>query len=298
VSYVGRFAPSPTGPLHLGSLATAVASFLHARQSSGSWLVRIEDLDPPREVSGAADAILRALEAYDLPWDGPVVHQSRRFALYETAMQRLLSEGRAFHCSCTRSELRADQEGATSRYPGTCRSRAQHDRSTAVRARVEDGTEVAFVDGVQGPVSTSLAATLGDYVIWRRDGLPAYHLAVVVDDSAQGVTAVVRGIDLLDSTAAHLHLQTALGLKRPSHFHVPVVVNADGQKLSKQTGAPPVTARDRERVAVDVLKALGAAVPRELVGARPRELWSWALDHWSVGALRGQRALHIRSDEL
>jgi glutamyl-Q tRNA(Asp) synthetase len=296
VSYVGRFAPSPTGPLHLGSLATAVASFLHARQASGVWLLRIEDVDPPREVPGAADDILRTLDAYDLPWDGPVVYQSGRFALYEAAAERLLRERRAFRCSCTRSELRAE-DGATGRYPGTCRGRTQHDRATAVRARVEDGMPVTFVDGVQGPVSTSLAATIGDYVIWRRDGLPAYHLAVVVDDDAQGITTVVRGVDLLDSTAAHLHLQAALGLGAPTYFHVPVVVNADGLKLSKQTGAAPVTAQERERVSAQVLGLLGATLPRELVGARPRELWSWARGHWSIGALSGQRALRVRSQQ-
>jgi glutamyl-Q tRNA(Asp) synthetase len=297
VSYVGRFAPSPTGPLHIGSLTTAVASFLHARQSSGAWFVRIEDLDPPREVAGAADGILRTLDAYDLAWDGPVVYQSRRFPLYDTAVQRLLSEGRAFRCSCTRSELRTDQDGPTGRYPGTCRSRLRHGRETAVRVRVEDGTEVSFADGIQGRVSASLAATTGDYIIWRRDGLPAYHLAVVMDDDAQLVTTVVRGVDLLDSTPAHLHLQKALGLTSPAYFHLPVAVNAEGQKLSKQTGAAPVTARQRERVAAQVLELLGATVPRELVGARPRELWSWAIRHWNVDALRGQRALHVRGEE-
>jgi glutamyl-Q tRNA(Asp) synthetase len=257
------------------------------------WLVRIEDLDPPREVAGAAADILRTLEAYDLPWDGPVAYQSGRFTRYENAAQRLLRDGRAFRCSCTRSELRSDEEGAIGRYPGTCRHGARHDRATAVRVRVEDGTQISFLDGVQGPVSTPLSATTGDYIIWRRDGLPAYHLAVVVDDGAQGVTTVVRGIDLLDSTAAHLHLQTALGLPAPSYFHVPVVVNAGGQKLSKQSGAAPVGAHDRERVAAQVLELLGAEVPRELEGARPRDLWSWAVEHWSIGALRGRRALHV-----
>jgi glutamyl-Q tRNA(Asp) synthetase len=298
VSYVGRFAPSPTGPLHLGSLATAVASFLHARQALGAWLVRIEDLDPPREVPGAADDILRSLEAYDLPWNGSVVYQSRRVAIYETAAERLLREGRAFHCSCTRSELRVDEDGASGRYPGTCRSKVQHERATAIRVRVEDGTQVEFVDGIQGPVSTMLAATTGDYVIRRRDGLPAYHLAVVVDDEAQRITTVVRGVDLLASTAVHLHLQTALGLRAPTYLHVPVVVDGTGQKLSKQTGAAPVSAHERERVAAQVLGLLGAPVPRELVGARPRELWSWALDHWSVNALRGQRTLHVPSEGI
>jgi len=290
VSYVGRFAPSPTGPLHVGSLATAVASFLHARQASGSWLVRIEDIDPPREMPGAADEILRTLEAYELLWDGPIVFQSRRLAAYEAARSKLLIGGRAFHCSCTRSELRGDDDGTAGPYPGTCRARTRHERATAVRVRVEPGTE-RFVDGVQGPIEGKLAATTGDYVIWRRDGLPAYHLAVVVDDADQGVTTVVRGVDLLDSTAVHLHLQRALGLPAPAYFHVPVVVNADGRKLSKQTGAAPVGAAERHRVAAAVLELLGARIPKELRGAPPRELWAWGVANWRIDALRGRREL-------
>ena len=289
MSYVGRFAPSPTGPLHIGSLATAVASFLHARQASGSWLVRIEDIDPPREMPGAADEILRTLEACDLDWDGAVVFQSTRRALYDSACSRLLNAGVAFRCSCTRSALRAD-DGAIGPYPGTCRETTRHDRQTAVRVRVEPGTE-RFVDGVQGPIETRLCETTGDYVIWRRDGLPAYHLAVVADDAEQRVTTVVRGVDLLDSTAVHLHLQRALGLPSPAYFHVPVVVNADGQKLSKQTGAPPIDRSEPHRAAATVLEILGARIPAELLGARPRELWGWAATNWRIDGLRGRREL-------
>jgi glutamyl-Q tRNA(Asp) synthetase len=290
VSYVGRFAPSPTGPLHIGSLTTAVASFLHARASRGSWLVRIEDIDPPREVAGAADDILRTLEAFALGWDGPVLYQSARRDLYESSSERLLREGRAFLCSCTRSELRADSEGAAPPYPGTCRRRTRHERATAVRVRVDGGADT-FVDGVQGPIATRLAQTTGDYVIRRRDGLPAYHLAVVTDDAAQGVTTVVRGVDLLDSTAVHRHLQGTLGLGRPAYFHVPVVVGADGQKLSKQTGAVPLGTAEPASAAAQVLRLLGAHVPIELGGAPPRELWAWAVANWQIDVLHGQRTL-------
>jgi glutamyl-Q tRNA(Asp) synthetase len=276
--------------LHIGSLATAVASYLHARQSGGSWLVRIEDVDPPREVPGASADILRTLEAFALHWDGPVLHQSTRFDIYEAAAQRLLAEGSAFLCSCTRSELRSEHDGVAAPYAGTCRTRTHHRRATAVRVRVED-CDVLFVDGLQGSIATRLAATTGDYVIRRRDGLPAYHLAVVHDDAAQGVTTVVRGVDLLDSTAVHRHLQRALGFASPEYFHVPVVVAADGQKLSKQTGATAVHTADREATAAAVLERLGAAVPRELRGAPPSELWDWAVRTWSVGALRGRRML-------
>jgi glutamyl-Q tRNA(Asp) synthetase len=293
VSYVGRFAPSPTGPLHIGSLATAVASFLHARQSAGSWLVRIEDIDPPREVRGAADEILRTLEAYDLFWDGAAIFQSARRAAYEDACARLLSSGLAFRCSCTRSALRTDGDGPAGPYPGTCRLRASHDDATAVRVRVAERSTIRFVDGLQGRIETDLAKVTGDYVIWRRDGLPAYHLAVVIDDADERITTVVRGVDLLDSTAVHLHLQATLGLPSPAYFHLPVVVNAEGQKLSKQTGAAPIDRSNPSATAATVLGLLGARLPAELGGAAPRELWAWAAANWRIEELRGRRALAL-----
>jgi len=294
VSYVGRFAPSPTGSLHIGSLATAVASFLHARQASGTWLVRIEDIDPPREVPGAATEILRTLEAYELFWDGPVVFQSTRRPAYDAACSRLLKAGLAFFCSCTRSELRADNDGPIGAYPGTCREKAHPEGATAVRVRVGPGAE-RLADGVQGPIETNLSETTGDYVIWRRDGLPAYHLAVVVDDAEERMTTIVRGVDLLDSTAVHLHLQRTLGLPSPAYFHVPVVVNAEGQKLSKQTGALPIDRSEPGRVATTVLEMLGARIPDELRGAPPRELWPWATANWRIDGLRGRRELRAPS---
>jgi glutamyl-Q tRNA(Asp) synthetase len=289
VGYVGRFAPSPTGPLHVGSLATAVASFLHARQAHGEWLVRIEDIDPPREARGAADEILRTLEAFELEWDAPVVYQSRRLAAYDAAAERLLATGRAFRCRCSRSEIRAANEGESGRYPGTCRDRQIPPGDAAVRARVDRGL-VIFDDGLQGTIETDLAASLGDYVVVRRDGLPAYHLAVVLDDAEQRVTTIVRGVDLLDSTAAHVHLQGLLGLATPSYYHLPVVVNERGQKLSKQTGATAVDTRDGAAAAA-VLELLGLAVPPALAGERPGVLWKWALERWSIDSLRGKREL-------
>lgn len=289
MSYVGRFAPSPTGPLHLGSLATAVASYLHARQAGGEWLVRIEDIDPPREVPGAAADILRTLEAFELEWDRSVLYQSQRLANYDAVAQRLLADGRAFRCRCSRSEIRAANEGESGRYPGTCRDRHIAPGDAAVRVRVDSG-RVAIDDGLQGALETDLAASLGDYVIVRRDGLPAYHLAVVLDDADQGVTTIVRGVDLLDSTAAHVHLQRVLGFATPQYFHLPVVVNAQGQKLSKQTGATAVDARDGA-AAAQVLDLLGLSVSAELAGERPGVLWQWASQRWSIGALKGQREL-------
>lgn len=292
MKYVGRFAPSPTGPLHLGSLVTAVASFLHARQAHGEWLVRIEDIDPPREVAGAADQILRTLEAFELPWDRPVLYQSSRLAAYEAVADRLLAARLAFRCRCSRSEIRSANEGESGRYPGTCRNRHLTPGDAAVRVRVDPGP-VIFDDGLQGAIETDLAATLGDYVVVRRDGLPAYHLAVVLDDAEQGVTDVVRGVDLLDSTAAHVHLQGVLGLTTPQYYHVPVVVNEREQKLSKQTGATAVDARDRAAAAT-VLELLGIAVPPALAGERPGVLWRWAAERWSIDSLRARRALACR----
>jgi glutamyl-Q tRNA(Asp) synthetase len=287
LSYVGRFAPSPTGPLHLGSLVTAVASYLHARQARGDWLVRIEDIDPPREVRGAAEAILRTLEAFELEWNRPVLYQSSRLTAYQAVADRLLHAGSAFRCRCSRSALRAGQRGVSGRYPGTCREREVPPGDAAIRVRVNPGVLVVE-DGLQGRTEMDLSASSGDYIIVRRDGLPAYHLATVLDDAEQQVTTVVRGVDLLESTVAHLHLHAVLGLKPPHYFHLPLVVNEQRQKLSKQTGATPVDPGDR-RVAIRVLELLGLDVPNELLGEQPSVLWTWALQHWNIYSLRGRR---------
>jgi glutamyl-Q tRNA(Asp) synthetase len=273
----------------VGSLATAVASFLHARQARGEWLVRIEDIDPPREVPGAAADILRTLEAFELEWDRSVLYQSRRLATYEAVAQRLLADGRAFRCRCSRSEIRAANEGDSGRYPGTCRERHLPPGDAAVRVRVDAG-RVVFDDGLQGTIETDLAASLGDYVIVRRDGLPAYHLAVVLDDAEQGVTTIVRGVDLLDSTAAHVHLQRLLGVPTPLYYHLPVVVSERGQKLSKQTGATAVDVRNGA-MAAQILQLLGLAVPAGAEAERPGALWQWATEHWRIDGLRARRTI-------
>ena len=285
--YVGRFAPSPTGPLHIGSLTAAVASFLHARQAGGEWLVRIEDIDPPREVAGASDRILEALEALELHWDRSVLYQSSRLDAYAETARELFDSGLAYRCSCSRSQLRA--EGAK-RYPGSCRTRKTHDGPTALRVRVDD-VEESFVDGLQGVVRNTLRQSTGDFVIVRRDGLPAYHLAVVLDDALQDVTTIVRGIDLLDTTAAHRHLRKLLNLPNPRYLHLPVIVNARDQKLSKQTGARGVDISAPAELAATVLGYLGAPIPDELRGVRPAELWNWARLHWAIESLKGMRSI-------
>ena len=288
--YVGRFAPSPTGPLHLGSIVTAVGSFLHARQAGGEWLVRIEDIDPPREVPGAAANILRTLETLGLEWDRSVLYQSSRHAAYGEAIERLFRAGHAFRCDCSRSAVRAANDATPGRYPGTCRDKALTSPDTAVRVRVAEPSLIRFSDGLQGEQATRLDATTGDYIVLRRDGLPAYHLAVVLDDASQGVTTVVRGMDLLDSTPAHVHLQGLLGVPTPAYWHLPIVVNAEGQKLSKQTGAPSVHAGD-SRIAVLALELLGLTVPAELMAEPPRALWRWAQSRWRIESLRGRSAV-------
>lgn len=237
--YRGRFAPSPTGPLHFGSLVAALGSWLMARQAGGEWLVRVEDLDPPREVPGAAAAQLRTLAAFGLHHDGPVLHQSQRGALYRAALERLLASGDAFACHCSRSALAGD--GGIHRHclPGTRRDDPAA-RLPAVRLRVPDGCTIAFDDLLRGPVRQDVAAEVGDFVLRRADGLWAYQLAVVVDDADQGITDVVRGADLLDSTARQILLQQRLGLPTPRYAHLPLVLDGAGRKLSKSLAALPV----------------------------------------------------------
>jgi glutamyl-Q tRNA(Asp) synthetase len=247
--YRGRFAPSPTGPLHLGSLVAALASWLHARAAAGSWLVRIEDIDPPRAVQGAAEAQLATLQAFGLAADGPVLWQGSRSAAYREALARLQRAGRAYSCLCSRSALAA--LGGV--HPAVCRvaGDAAPERAAAIRVRVGQ-QRVGFTDAVQGWYEQDLASEVGDFVAWRSDGWPAYQLAVVVDDAAQGITDVVRGADLLDSTPRQILLQQLLGLPTPRYLHVPVLVDAHGHKLGKSQGA---TALDERRP----LQALAAA---------------------------------------
>lgn len=280
--YIGRFAPSPTGPLHFGSLVAAVASHLDARHHGGRWLVRMEDLDKPREQPGAADGILRTLEQFALHWDGAVLHQSRRLDIYQDACATLRAAGACFDCACSRREI-ADsalpgQEGPI--YPGTCRSGLAPGRfPRAVRLRVE-AEPIVFTDRVQGPQCRNLAETVGDFVILRADGIVAYQLAVVVDDAEQGVTDVVRGSDLLTSTPRQIHLQRLLGLPTPRYLHLPVAVNDAGEKLSKQTGAPAVAAQQAHALACAALRFLGQAVPDTAQDLRLDELWRSAATAW------------------
>ena len=276
----GRFAPSPTGPLHLGSLVAAVGSYLDAKSAGGEWLVRMEDLDAPRIVPGAADVILRSLEAHCLHWDGPVLFQSARTDAYRAALESLGDA--VYPCGCSRKDIALQGEG---RYPGTCRGGMAEGRcARAYRLRVPpaEAPPVEFTDRLRGVIRESLHETCGDFALLRADGIFAYQLAVVVDDAAQGITDVVRGADLLDSTARQVYLCGMLGLgPAPRYLHVPVVCDsASNEKLSKQTHAAALEDGRAGESLRSALKFLGQSPPVELGGAGPRELLDWGIWHW------------------
>ncbi len=286
--YIGRFAPSPTGPLHFGSLVAAVGSYLRARDQGGTWLLRMEDLDPPREQPGAAEAILRTLEAHGLGWDGEVMYQSARHGRYREVLEGLLRSGLAYRCDCSRKQ-QAERSAPPGIYDGHCRTRhvGEHGQH-AVRLLAEG--DIHFDDPVQGPQSQNLQREVGDFVLRRADGLYAYQLAVVVDDGDQGVTEVVRGSDLLDSSARQIHLQRLLDLPRPGYIHLPLALNRQGQKLSKQNLATAVDDRRPLPSLIEALRFLGQAPPPELAEATLDEFWRWAIAHWRLESVpRGSR---------
>ncbi len=275
--YIGRFAPTPSGLLHFGSLVAALASYLDARSVGGQWLVRMEDLDPPREVAGAHSEILHTLEAYGLLWDGPVLYQSNQSGRYAAVIEQLISQGLAFACNCSRKQL----EGTAGIYPGTCRNAQLSGSDTAIRLRVPN-LNYHFTDRVQGEFQQQLLNEVGDFVIRRRDGLCAYQLAVVLDDAEQGVTDVVRGADLLDSTPRQLYLQELLGLPQPRYLHVPLIVQADGHKLGKQYRSPALASAQAAAELCRGLRALGQQPPRGLSHTTASEVLAWAVAHWDA----------------
>lgn len=292
-AYIGRFAPSPTGPLHFGSLVAALGSWLDARAAGGHWLVRMEDLDRPRCVPGVADTILRQLEHYGLVWDGAVLAQSSRDAAYESALQQLRESGAVYPCVCTRSQLTDAPRNAQgeSIYPGTCRGSLIDARlSHAWRVKAPD-ISVTFTDRMSGELTQPIAGEVGDFVVKRADQLFAYQLAVVVDDAYQHITHIVRGADLLWNTPRQIALQTLLGVPTPSYAHLPLVTNALGQKLSKQTLAPALPERAQSRVLSKALNVLGHPPPTALLGAPPTELLAWAVAHWRIEAIPTHSAI-------
>lgn len=282
--YRGRFAPSPTGPLHFGSMVAAVGSYLQARQQCGSWRVRIEDLDPPREVPGAASTILRTLERFGLYWDDEVVYQSQRSETYIGALERLSAEGLVYPCGCTRREI--TERGTAGRYGpiyhGICRQGlGKHKQPRALRVLTHDAP-ISFNDALRGHFEQRIEKEVGDFVVRRADRLFAYQLAVVVDDAEQRISEVVRGADLLDNTPRQIHLQRLLAVPTPRYVHLPVAVMPDGQKLSKQTGAAGIHEQRPQAVLVQVLHFLNQQPPAELADAELDALWQWAVEHWRL----------------
>lgn len=292
--YRGRFAPSPTGPLHFGSLVAAVGSYLEAKVHHGQWLVRMEDLDPPREQPGAADLILKTLEIYGFEWDGSVLYQSRRSPFYEVALASLREQGWLYPCGCTRKEI-ADSglrgiEGPV--YPGTCRTALHGKEMRAWRVKT-DMAEIAFNDAIQGPQSQILQRDVGDFVLKRADGFYAYQLAVVVDDAEQGITDIVRGADLLDSTPRQIHLQHLLSLATPHYAHLPVAANAAGEKLSKQTLAAPLDLTNVTPALWKALVFLGQEPPLEIKAAPIKAVWEWAIGNWRLSRIPRAKTLYV-----
>lgn len=295
--YIGRFAPSPTGPLHFGSLIAAVASYAEAKKQHGHWLVRMEDLDKPREIKGAALDILKTLSSFGFEWDGEVLYQSQRAALYEAAFDALQKAGLIYPCSCSRKEI-ADSasmgiEGAV--YPRTCQTHAVKP-NVPLAWRVKTNDEIlSFTDAIQiennqkvfnqNHFSQNLSKDIGDFVLKRADGLFAYQLAVVVDDAAQGITHIVRGADLLSSTPRQIYLQHLLNFKQPHYAHLPIAVNNAGEKLSKQTLAEPICKENAPALLYKTLQFLGQNPPVELASSTVQEAWDWTFKHWDLNKI-------------
>lgn len=296
--YIGRFAPSPTGPLHFGSLVAAVASFCEAKVHKGKWLVRMEDLDKPREIKGAATTILYQLEAYGFEWDETVVYQSQRSELYADALKKLNLKQLIYPCTCTRKEI-ADSStsfGVDGRiYPKICLHHPTKP-NTPIAWRIKTNNAViSFHDDIQQLIQQNIDHDVGDFILKRADGLFAYQLAVVVDDAAQGITHIVRGADLLDSTPRQIYLQQQLDFSTPQYAHVPVATNANSEKLSKQTLAKPIEVNAASQLLYDALCFLGQQPPADISTAQLNTIWQWALEHWNISAVAQTRQIIIAS---
>ena len=285
--YRGRFAPSPTGPLHFGSLVAAVGSFLQARKNQGAWYLRIEDLDPPREVPGAADNILSTLENYGLHWDKGVLYQSQRSDIYLNALEQLIKQGSVYPCGCSRKQI---QETAVSGhfgpiYQGVCRQGLSKNTPPRSLRVLTDDSPVIFIDKLRGRFEQRIESEIGDFVVRRADNLFAYQLAVVVDDAAQNITEVVRGADLLDNTPRQIHLQKLFNYPTPDYMHLPVVLNHQGQKLSKQTGAPTIAGLRPQTILFDVLRFLNQNPASEIIDCDLDSFWQWAIQNWQPSSV-------------
>lgn len=285
-NYRGRFAPSPSGPLHFGSLVTAVASYLQARHKQGQWLVRIEDIDPPREMPGAADNILKTLEAHGLYWDAEVAYQSHHSTYYENTLSELRKIGLTYYCECTRQQIKS----RGGHYDGFCRERQLTSNGTSIRLR-NDSPLMQYEDLIQGLVLFNDIAPYEDFVIKRKDQLYAYQLAVVVDDARQGITEIIRGCDLLPATFYQLCLFSALGLEAPIYGHVPVVASSAGMKLSKQNKSPAIDNKIANANLHQALVFLGLTPEPDLQHNSVEDILSWAIERWNLAFIPGKKEI-------
>lgn len=282
--YNGRFAPSPTGRIHYGTLVAAVGSYLQAKTNDGNWFLRIDDIDETRKVEGADSHIMKTLEAFGFNWDGEVIYQSTQTEYYEQALSLLMrhtfeNQSLVFPCTCSRKQL---AETSSNIYPGTCRQRRLPEKKPhALRILAKDIT-IEFEDAVMGRQSQNIKQQCGDFIIKRRDGLFAYQLAIVIDDAMQDITEIVRGADLLDSTPRQIYLQQLLNYPTPAYCHLPLAVDASGSKISKSEGATRVDITNKENLLLSVLEFLGQRPPADLAGSGIDDIWQWAIKHWQI----------------
>lgn len=284
----GRFAPTPSGPLHFGSLVTAVASYCHVKSHNGLWLLRIDDLDTPRVVEGSADNILHTLEAFGFEWDGEVLYQSQRFEAYQQTLQQLVQQDVIYACECSRKFLMSKnlKHGPLGLiYPSICRHKKLRLKSSSLRLNVAQAGNLQFIDRHYGPYKLNITKDIGDIVLRRIDGVYAYHLAVVVDDAFQQVNDIVRGVDLLEVTCLHLHLNKLLELPDADYLHIPLVKTPQGKKLSKQTGAVGLDVTRAREMIISALKFLGQDVQKDMLDMTPGEILKLASQHWDSGRI-------------
>jgi glutamyl-Q tRNA(Asp) synthetase len=278
-NYRGRFAPSPTGAVHYGTLIAAVGSYLQARKNQGKWFLRIDDIDVTRKVEGADIGIIKTLETFGFQWDGEIIYQSSQTSHYQSALDQLISKSLVYPCLCSRKQL---AESNTDIYPGTCRNRQLPEKNEhSLRVLAKD-VNIEFEDAVMGWQSQNIKQQCGDFIIRRRDGLFAYQLAIVIDDARQNITEVVRGADLLDSTPRQIYLQQLLELPTPRYCHLPLAVDAAGNKISKSEGGMEVNIKNKERLLVSVLEYLGQQPPDALFKSNINDIWEWAIKHWQI----------------
>jgi glutamyl-Q tRNA(Asp) synthetase len=278
-TYKGRFAPSPTGAVHYGTLIAAVGSYLQAKRNSGKWFLRIDDIDIARKIEGADADIIKTLEAFGFEWDGEIIHQSAQTKHYQQSLEQLIAQSLVFPCLCSRKQL---AESGSSIYPGTCRNRQLPEKKQHALRVLAKNIDIGFTDAVMGKQRQNIKTQCGDFILRRRDHLFAYQLAIVVDDAMQGITEVVRGADLLMSTPRQIYLQQLLHYPTPGYCHLPLAVDAAGNKISKSEGATKVSINNREQLLLSVLDFLGQQPPTELIESSINDIWQWAIQHWQL----------------